>query len=113
MSNKITTKSYCIKRLRDTGYTVDKLDSIVYTESDARKWTVLLDRGGMSIVITCFKNDTIHVYDGGRYTNSRMKLSTDSVEVLVDFLNSRGLIHKHPYYSTRGKTDESFTTWTG
>jgi len=27
-----------------------------------------------------------------------MKLDTDSIEVLSEYLNSRGLIHKHPRY---------------
>lgn len=98
MSNKITTKSYCIKRLRDMGYMVDKIDSIEYQETDERKWSFIMDNGGMSIFVTCYKDDTIHVYDGGRYTNTNMKLNTDSVEVLAEYLNSRGLIHKHYKY---------------
>lgn len=101
MSNKITTKSYCIKRLRDMGYTVDKLDSIEYVPSDERKWSFIIDNGGMSLLITCYKNNTIHIYDGGRYVNTNMKLDTDSVEVLAEYLNSRGLIHKHPRYNNR------------
>lgn len=101
MSNKITTKSYCIKRLRDMGYTVDKIDSIAYSEDDNRKWTFIIDNGGMSILTTCYKDDTIHIYDGGRYINTNLKLNTDSVEVLAEFLNSRGLIHKHPKYGSK------------
>lgn len=98
MSNKISTKSYCIKRLRDMGYTVDKIDAVEYTPEDDRKWSFVIDNGGMSIFITCYKNNTIHIYDGGRYTNTNMKLDTDSIEVLAEYLNSRGLIHKHPRY---------------
>jgi len=98
MSNKISTKSYCIKRLRDMGYTVDKIDAIEYTPEDDRKWSFIIDNGGMSIFITCYKSNTIHIYDGGRYTNTNMKLDTDSIEVLAEYLNSRGLIHKHPRY---------------
>lgn len=98
MSNKISTKSYCIKRLRDMGYTVDKIDAVEYTPEDERKWSFIIDNGGMSIFVTCYKNNTIHIYDGGRYTNTNMKLDTDSIEVLAEYLNSRGLIHKHPRY---------------
>ena len=101
MSNKITTKSYCIKRLRDMGYTVDKIDAIEYSTTDDRKWSFIIDNGGMSIFVTCFKNDTLHAYDGGRYINTKMKLDTDSVEVLAEFLNDRGLIRKHPRYGNR------------
>jgi hypothetical protein len=98
MSNKISTKSYCIKRLRDMGYTVDKIDAIEYTPEDERKWSFIIDNGGMTVFITCYKNNTIHIYDGGRFTNTNMKLDTDSIEVLSEYLNSRGLIHKHPRY---------------
>jgi len=98
MSNKISTKSYCIKRLRDMGYTVDKIDAIEYTPEDERKWSFIIDNGGMTVFITCYKNNTIHIYDGGRFTNTNMKLDTDSIEVLAEYLNSRGLIHKHPKY---------------
>ena len=101
MSNKITTKSYCIKRLRDMGYTVDKIDAIEYNEQDSRKWSFIIDNGGMALFITCYKNDTIHVYDGGRYVNSKLRLDTDSVEVLAEFLNDKGLIYKHPRYSSK------------
>jgi hypothetical protein len=98
MSNKLATKSYCIKRLRDSGYHVDKIDSIEYSEDDNRKWTCLIDSGGMSIIVTCYKDSTLHLYDGGRYLNTNMKLNTDSMEVLIEFLNERGLIHKHYMY---------------
>ena len=98
MSNKISTKSYCIKRLRDMGYTVDKIDSIEYAPEDNRKWSFIIDNGGMTVFVTCYKNNTIHIYDGGRYTNTNMKLDTDSIEVLAEYLNSRGLVHKHPRY---------------
>lgn len=101
MSNKITTKSYCIKRLRDMGYTVDKIDSLDYQESDSRKWSCTIDNGGMMILLTCYKDDTLHVYDGGRYVGIRYKLDTDSVEILAEFLHEKGLIRKHPRYDSR------------
>lgn len=101
MSNKITTKSYCIKRLRDMGYMVDKVDSVEYAAEDTRKWSFVIDNGGMSIFITCFKNETIHAYDGGRFLSTNMRLDTDSIEVLAEYLNDHGLIHKHPRYNNR------------
>lgn len=83
------------------GYTVDKVDQIEYPETDNRKWSCVIDNGGMTILVTCFRTDDIAVYDGGRYINSKMKLHTDSVEVLAEFLHERGLIHKHPRYGSR------------
>lgn len=106
MSNKITKKSYCIKRLRDCGYRVDKIDAIQYSDEDYRKWTAIIDPGGMSIFLTCNRDDTLHLYDGGQYISSTMKLNTDSVEVLVEFLNEKGLITKHKNYGKDFKTDD-------
>lgn len=101
MSNKLTTKSYCIKRLRDIGYAIDKEDSFDYSLEDDRKWSFIIDNGGMSILLTCYRNDTLHIYDGGRFTPINMRLDTDSIEVLAEYLNSRGLIHKHPRYGQK------------
>lgn len=106
MSNKITKKSYCIKRLRDCGYHVDKIDSIEYAESDYRKWSAIIDPGGMSILLTCNRDDTIHLYDGGQYINSNLRINTDSVEVIIQFLNDRGLIHKYRTYGQINKKEE-------
>lgn len=83
------------------GYTVDKVDSIEYSLEDDRKWSCIIDNGGMSVFVTCYKDNTLHIYDGGRYTNTNMKLNTDSVEVLAEYLNTRGLIHKHPKYNSK------------
>lgn len=83
------------------GYMVDKIEPVEYSDQDDRKWSFIIDNGGMSILVTCYKDDTLHVYDGGRYTNTNMKLNTDSVEVLAEYLNDRGLIHK--YYTYHNK----------
>jgi len=107
MSNKITKKTYCIKRLRDCGYRVDKIDSIQYSESDNRKWSAIIDPGGMSIIITCFNDDTLHLYDGNQYLPTNQKLNTLSIEVLVDYLNSKGLIHKHRSYGINSSNKEA------
>lgn len=98
MSNKITTRSYFIKRLRDSGYRVDKVDALEFQETDNRKWACIIDNGGMSILVTCYKDETLHFYDGGRFIQPNMKLRTDSIEVLIEFLNERGLVYKHYTY---------------
>lgn len=101
MSNKISTRSYYIKRLRDCGYLIDKISSVEYADNDSRKWSAIIDNGGMSIFVTCYKNSTLHLYDGGRYINTNLKLDTDSVEVVIELLHERGLIHKHYSYGKR------------
>lgn len=97
-TNKITTKSYFTKRLRDCGYTVDKLD-FDFAESDSRRWMVLLDTGVSSVFITCNKSNAFSFYDGGRFVGEYVKLSTDSIEVIVEHLNKRGIYNKHQSYA--------------
>ena len=99
MANKVSTQSYLIKRLRDSGYNVIKLDGITYTESDSRKWTILLDNAVSSVFITCMKNNELQLYDGNRFIkNTKLKIDTSSVEVLIEFLNSCGIVNKHRSY---------------
>lgn len=95
--NRIKTRSYFIKRLRDCGYTVDKID-FDYNDEDLRKWSVVLDNARSSIIITCNEDSTFHFYDGERFIPSNVRLSTDSIEVIVEYLNSRGIINKHSTY---------------
>lgn len=99
MSNRITTRSYFIKRLRDCGYHVDKIDAIEYAPTDNRKWTVLIDNGGMAVLATCFKNDKIHLYDGRRYIDVIVDIS--SIESLIEIMNDHGIIRKHYNYGLK------------
>ena len=101
MANKISTQSYCVKRLKDSGYNIDKLDSIEYPETDTRKWSIIIDSGVSAVILTLLKNGNLHFYDGGRFLNSRLTLNTDSIEVLISFLNEKGIINKHYSYGRR------------
>ena len=98
MANKVSTKSYCIKRLRDCGFIVNSIDNLNYPETDKRKWSILIDNGCASIIMTCFKSGSVQFYDGRRYMNHELKRTTESVEVLVEFLNERGIVNKHKDY---------------
>lgn len=98
MSNsKIQTKSYFIKRLRDSGYLVDRA-AWEYSENDNRKWSVVIDNGGSTVIVTCYKDNCFHFYDGLAFANNYIKIDTDSIEVLVSKLNEWGLIDKHASY---------------
>lgn len=101
-NNKITTKSYFIKRLRDGGYIVDKLP-ISFTKEDTRRWVALVDNGCASVLVTCYNDSSFSFYDGERFIPCNLKLATDSIEIVATHLNSRGIINKHPRY---GKTDK-------
>lgn len=101
MANKISTKSYCIKRLKDSGFNVDKLDTLTFTEEDRRKWAIVIDNGVGSVLLTCLKNGNVHLYDGDRFLNTRLLLDTDSIEVLIEYFNEKGIINKHFSYGLK------------
>ena len=100
---KITNLSYFIKRLRDSGYVADKLFAN-YSESDSRRWTVIIDAGGSSIFITCFNNknflgeEYFEVYDGDQYVPSFFKIKTASIEVLIEYLVKFNINNKAETY---------------
>lgn len=98
MANKISTKSYLVKRLKDSGFNIEKLDNLRYIETDSRKWSVIIDGGVSTVFLTCYKNGNIHLYDGNRFLNSRIFVDTDSIEVLIEHFNSKGIINKHYSY---------------
>lgn len=99
MSNKITTLGYFVKRLRDSGYVVNKLYTD-FSEMDSRRWTVVIDPDNASVFCTCYENDSelgdlfFEMYDGGRFIPSKFRLKTDSIEVIVTYLNKYGIHNK-------------------
>jgi len=104
MSNKITTQSYFIKRLKDSGYMVYKIFD-EYSEADSRNWTVMIDPGNASIFCTCYVNDKsmfgetfFEFYDGNQYFPEKFKLKTDSIEVIVSYLVKYGINNKSVQY---------------
>ena len=104
--NKLTTLGYFKKRLRDSGYIVDDLFQH-YATLDPRTWTVVIDPGGASVICTCYENDPgpgenyFEIYDGGQYIKAgRIKIKTNSIEVLIGHLVKFGINHKAPNYAT-------------
>jgi hypothetical protein len=97
-NTRITTLSYMVKRLKDSGYNVHRCDSLNYSEDDKRKWTIIVDNGVGSLFITCFKSGSFHFYDGLRFFNSNLKLNTESIEVIIQYLNDKGFVNKHRNY---------------
>jgi hypothetical protein len=120
--NKITTKSYLIKRLKDSGYSIDKLENIEYSKEDKRKFSILLDNGGVCLIITVMKSGVIQINDGDRLhdifqkhkfldeerkvTKSKNKRITSSIELLVEYLNDKGVVTKHRSYGNRNELEE-------
>ena len=103
-TNKITTVSYFIKRLRDSGYVTNKLYTD-YSEGDARSWTVVVDPKGTSVFITCFNNHNFFgeeyfvIYDGGQYIPDNLKIKTSSIEVIIQYLAKYNINNKSTSYS--------------
>jgi hypothetical protein len=103
VKNKITTVSYFIKRLRDSGYIADKVFTD-YSEQDARCWTVVIDPRNASVFITCFNNknffgeEYFEITDGNQFIPENFKLKTSSIEVLIEYLVKFGINNKSNTY---------------
>lgn len=105
--NKITTQAYFISRLRDNGYVVDRLYGN-YGDHDPRVWTVIIDPGKASVFCTCLRNvDQVgdayfELYDASQFVPKRLKISTDSIEVIITYLHNLGVINKTAQYNEHG-----------
>jgi len=97
--NKLKTAGYFIKRLKDNDFVTLRIFD-KYSESDPRRWTVLVDPGGASVYITCFENTPFrgeylfNFNDGNQNFNNNFSLKTDSIEVVVSKLIKLGVQQK-------------------
>lgn len=96
MKNNITTQGYFLKRLRDSGFAVVKLFD-KYAQHDPRKWTLMVDPGNSSVIITCYQNkeykgDTMfEINDGGGRFIKNFNLKTQSMEIIITTLIEKGI----------------------
>ena len=103
MKNSVTTQGYFIKRLRDSGFVTVKLYD-TYGTYDPRKWTVMVDPGGASVIITCYQNKEtrgdieFEFNDGGSHFKNYF-LRTQSMEIII-----MTLIEKHVPQIATGST---------
>lgn len=96
MKNKVTTCGYFIKRLRDNGYTVNRIFA-EYSASDPRRWTVMVSPKLSSLYITCYINkdwygDLMFEFNNGQEFKN-FQLKTDSMEVIITKLIEKNI---HP-----------------
>ena len=95
MKNKVTTPGYFIKRLRDNGYTVNRIFSD-YPPQDSRRWTVMVNPLTDALYITCYVNYDwtgdfkFELNDGNRFKNFHLK--TDSMEVIMTKLIEKDIL---------------------
>jgi len=98
--NKLKTPGYFIKRLKDNDFVTLRIFD-KYSESDPRKWTVLVDPKGSSVFITCFENTPFkgeylfQFNDGNQLFKNSFSLKTDSIEVVVQKLLKSGVRQKN------------------
>jgi hypothetical protein len=101
--NKLKTPSYFIKRLRDNGFIVIKLFA-VYGKGDPRRWTVMVNPSERSVMITCYNNKNslgdilFELNDGGFNIPKNVLVSTDSIEVIIDYLIKYGVSNNGAYH---------------
>ena len=102
IKNKLRTPSYFIKRLRDNGFIVVKLFAI-YSKSDPRQWTVMVNPTEASVLITCYANKNnideilFEIDDGGKRVPKNFFIKTSSIEVIVDYLLGHGVSNNTDY----------------
>ena len=93
--NKLKTPGYFIKRLKDSGFATLRIFD-KYGDHDARRWTILVDPGSVSVYVTCFENlpfkdeFLFSFSDGGQRFKRGYVLKTNSIEVVVQRLLDRG-----------------------
>lgn len=105
--NKISTLSYFTKRLKDSGYVVWKLINN-YPIEDCRKWSILINPGRESVIVTCKVNHdgrgvspAFDIYDGGFRCQKNFTLITDSLEVVMNHFIQIGVTPDSNEFKTR------------
>jgi len=94
--NSLSTPGYFIKRLKDSGLVVLRVFQ-AFTLSDPRKWVILVNPGQESIFITCYENKEFkgeilfEVHDGGVRFPKNFFIQTDSIEVIIQHLITKGV----------------------
>ena len=114
--NSVTTQGYFVKRLRDNGFLTSRVYDR-YSESDKRKWTVVINPGTDSVFITCIDNGDwphkgmYHIDDGGKKFPPNLYINTLSVEVVIKHLTEFKIeqlgLNKHSGRRSKQKTEES------
>lgn len=97
--NKITTNGYFLRRLRESGFVAIRIFK-EYAILDPRRWTIMVDPGNSSLLITCyenkdFKGDIMFEFnDGGNKFPKNYNLKTQSMEIIITSLIEKGISQK-------------------
>jgi hypothetical protein len=85
--NKLYTRGYFIKRLKDARLRVAPLveyNSSKFYPDDIRKWTVLIDPGHADIILTCHKASSDDFWFKLITPGGEMKIKTMSADVIAN-----------------------------
>jgi hypothetical protein len=88
MKNKLYTKSYFSKRIKEKGFKCEVIyDS--YNPKGIRYWTVIVDSGGRDIMITCVKKSPTEYYFLGSLDSvNNYVLNTHSMDVIINLITN-------------------------
>ena len=95
-SNKIKTAGYFIKRMKDSGFVTFKIFN-AFSDTDPRRWVVLIDPGVASVFITCYTNKhelnevLFEFDDGGNKFPKGTFFKTESIETIISALIEKGI----------------------
>ena len=119
MKNKLAKQAYFIKRMRDSGYQIEKIYDL-FSKTDPRAWTIMINPGTASVFCTCYSNhgesDEIdldsscffELFDGGQFIPGKyFKLETNSIETFITYLVKFGINNKAQPINRQSTEEES------
>ena len=83
-NNKLYTRSYFCKRLKDAD--IPNRELVTYRDEPSRRWTVLIYPGTRDILCTCHKNDQEYWFRLETASNSNLVVKTQSMKVVIDLI---------------------------
>ena len=97
--NSIATGGYFLNRLKDSGFIAIRVFTD-YGQHDPRKWTMMVDPSGHSLLITCYINKDnrgdigFEFNDGGNCFPKNYMIKTKSMEIIITNLIQKGIAQK-------------------
>jgi len=84
--NRLYTKSYFLKRLRDENIICRSVD-VRFANDDDRKWMIVVDPEKTTLVITCFKKSPADFHFKVSTSRAETRIKTESMECVISLLN--------------------------
>jgi len=101
--NRLYTKSYFLKRLRDEGIVCRSVD-IRFACDDERKWVVVVDPEKTTLVITCFKKSPADFHFKVSTSRAETRIKTESMECVISLLT--GMLKENQFLPTSSLTTD-------